>query len=95
MNIKQWCMEHITNFSETVKTEEDMKIKVLLPFLQELGYSKDELRFENGIDVHIGTKKTIVFSDIEILINGKVEVVIDAKNPSKSLSEKDVLQVVS
>ena len=95
MNIKQWCMEHITNFAETVKTEEDMKIKVLLPFLQELGYSKDELRFENGIDVHIGTKKTKVFSDIEILINGKVEVVIDAKNPTKSLAEKDVLQVVS
>lgn len=88
-------MEHITNYSETVKTEEDMKIKVLLPFLQELGYSKEELRFENGIDVHIGTKRTKVFSDIEILINGKVEVVIDAKNPGKSLSEKDVLQVVS
>lgn len=38
MNIKQWCMEHIANFAESVKTEEDMEIKVLLPFLQELGY---------------------------------------------------------
>lgn len=95
MNIKQWCMENITGFSETVNTEEDMKIKVLLPFLQNSGYSINELRFENGINVHIGTKKVTVFSDIEILINGKVEVVIDAKNPNKSLSEKDVLQVVS
>lgn len=30
-----------------------------------------------------------------MLINGKVEMVIDAKKPSKSLAEKDVLQVVS
>lgn len=40
MNIKQWCMEHITNFSETVKTEEDMKIKVLLPFCKSWGILK-------------------------------------------------------
>lgn len=95
MNIKQWCIDNINNFNTTVKTEEDMKIRVLLPFLESLGYEKNELRFENGIDVHIGTKRTKVFSDIEIVINGKVEMVIDAKNPQKSLGEKDVLQVVS
>lgn len=95
MNIKQWCIENIPDFGEKIVTEEDMKIKVLLPFLEELGYKKEELRFENSIQVHIGTKTTYVYSDIEILINGKVEMVIDAKKPSKSLAEKDVLQVVS
>ena len=52
--------------------EEDMKIKVLLPYLRSLGYVDEELRFENGIDVQIGTKKTKVYSDIEVIINGKV-----------------------
>ena len=95
MNIRQWCIENITDFSTSIVSEEDMKIKVLLPFLEELGYKREELRFENSIPVHIGTKTTYVYSDIEVLINGKVEMVINAKKPSKSLAEKDVLQVVS
>lgn len=95
MHIKQWCIENISNFNSSIKTEEDMKIKVLLPYLESLGYEKEELRFENGIDVHIGTKRTKVFTDIEVIINDKVEMVIDSKNPTKSLSEKDILQVVS
>lgn len=40
-------------------------------------------------------KKTTVRSDIEILINGKVQLVIDTKKPSNGLAEKDVLQSVS
>ena len=93
--IKQWIMENIPDFNMSVHSEEDMKIKVLLPYLNFLGYSDQELRFENGIDVQIGTKKTKVYSDIEILINGKVEMVIDAKRPCRALAEKDLLQVVS
>ena len=95
MDIRQWCIKNVENFSDVVKSEEDMKVKVLIPYLESLGYSKEEFQYEHPIEVHIGTKKTTVFSDIEIIINGKVEMVIDAKRPSKSLAEKDVLQVVS
>lgn len=95
MILKQWIMENIPDFNISVNSEEDMKIKVLLPYLRSLGYSDQELRFENGIDVQIGTKRTRVFSDIEIIINGKVEMVIDAKKPRRALAEKDLLQVVS
>lgn len=93
--IKQWIIENVPNFNTTVHTEEDMKIKVLVPYLKYLGYLEEELRFENGIDVQIGTKKTKVYSDIEIIINNKVEMVLDAKKPRRSLAEKDLLQVVS
>ena len=93
--IKQWIMENIPDFNTKIHTEEDMKIKVLLPYLRSLGYVDEELRFENGIDVQIGTKKTKVYSDIEVIINGKVEMVIDAKRPRKALAEKDLLQAVS
>lgn len=93
--LKQWIMENIADFNVSIYSEEDMKIKVLLPYLKSLGYSDQELRFENGIDVQIGTKKTKVYSDVEVLINGKVEMVIDAKKPCRALSEKDLLQVVS
>lgn len=93
--IKQWIMDNISDFNVSIHSEEDMKIKVLLPYLKSLGYTDEELRFENGIDVQIGSRKTRVFSDIEILINNKVEMVIDAKKPHKAMSEKDLLQVVS
>lgn len=93
--LRQWIMENIADFNRSIHSEEDMKIKVLLPFLKSLGYADQELRFEHGIDVQIGTRKTKVYSDIEVLLNGKVEMVIDAKKPRKALSEKDLLQVVS
>lgn len=95
MILKQWIMENVPDFNISVNSEEDMKIRVLLPFLRSLGYSDQELRFENGIDVQIGTKRTRVFSDIEVIINGKVEMVIDAKKPRHALAEKDLLQVIS
>ena len=67
--IKQWIMENIPDFNTKIHTEEDMKIKVLLPYFRSLVYVDEELRFENGIDVQIGTKKTKVYSDIEVIIN--------------------------
>lgn len=95
MSIKQWIINNIKDFSSSVRTEEDLKIKVLLPYLKELGYCDRDFRFENGIDVAIGTKKTTVFSDLEIVIDGRVEMVIDTKSPKNSIAEKDVLQSAS
>lgn len=95
MKIKQWILNNIKDFNSSVRTEEDLKIKVLIPFLKELGYSDEEFRFENGIDVAIGTRKTTVRSDLEVLIDGRVELVIDTKSPTKSISEKDILQSAS
>ncbi len=95
MNLKQWISNNISNFNGSVHSEEDLKVKVLLPFLRELGYPSEEIKFEHGIDVTIGSKKTVVYSDLEIVVDGRVEIVIDTKAPAKSLSEKDILQSVS
>lgn len=95
MNIKEWIKEKHIMFNTMINSEEDLKIKVLLPYLKYLGYETDELSFENGIDVQVGTKKTKVYSDLEIKIDGNVEIIIDTKNPKYPLSEKDILQVVS
>lgn len=81
MILREWILSNIDNFNSSVKTEEDLKVKVLVPFLHELGYKDDEFRYENSIIVSVDTKKTTVRSDIEILINGKVQLVIDTKKP--------------
>ena len=41
------------------------------------------------MDVTIGAKRIRVCSDIAVVLNGKVEMVINAKRPRKALSEKD------
>ena len=33
MNLKEWISENITNFSGKIKTEEDVKIHIVLPYL--------------------------------------------------------------
>lgn len=90
--MKEWIKANIKDFKSSIRSEEDLKVKVILPYLHFLGYSDALFRFENAIDVTIGSKRTKVFSDIEIVIDGKVEIVIDTKTPQKSISEKDVLQ---
>lgn len=76
-------------------SEEDVKMKVIMPYLKKLGYSEKEMRFENPIKVQVGRKSVTIFSDIEIIINGRTEIVIDTKEPKKTLSKKDLLQSLS
>ena len=59
MNLKQWISNNISSYNSSVHTEEDLKVKVLLPFLKELGYSSENIKFEHGIDVTIGSKKQL------------------------------------
>ena len=47
-------------------TNEDMKVKVLIPYLESLGYSKEEFRYEHPIEVHIGTKKQLSFLTLRL-----------------------------
>ena len=49
MMLKQWITENIPDFNLLAASEEDMKVKVLLPYLRTLGYSDQELGFETVI----------------------------------------------
>lgn len=92
MNLKSWVLENVDDFNTKIKTEEDVKINVILPYLKSLGYESDTMRFENSIDVQIGTKKAKVRSDIEIYIDGNIQLIIDVKSPKISIAEKEILQ---
>lgn len=76
-------------------SEEDVKVKVVIPYLESLGYDKSDMRFENSIEVTVGSKTTNVSSDIEILVDGAPQIIVDTKNPRQTLRHKDVLQAVS
>ncbi|MDN5043890.1 N-6 DNA methylase [Aliarcobacter butzleri] len=95
MDLKEWIIENIKDFNINIKTEEDLKLKAILKYLEVIGYTTDDMKFEESIEVIIGSKKTSVRSDIAISIDGKVQLIIDAKKPSITLKEKDILQSVS
>lgn len=96
MDIKEWVLENIQDFNNKIKTEEDVKVKVVLPFLKQLGYEEDDMAFETPISVQIGTKKLPdIRPDIEIRLDGNAQLIIDTKRPSVTLSEKEILQCTS
>ena len=95
MDLKTWTTENVKNFASRVKTEEDVKMHIVKPYLEYLGYSLANMRFEHQMSVQTGTKIVTVKSDIEIFEGGNVEIVIDAKAPNVSLSDKDILQSIS
>jgi len=95
MTLREFIKKHFPDFNIKVKTEEDLKIKVIVPYLYSLGYDQDSLRFENTIPVQVGSKTVNVRSDIEVLINGNVQLVIDAKKPTHGINERDIIQSIS
>ena len=88
---------HLVNFTTgvSVHSEEDTKQKIIMPYLRALGYSENEMRFENPITVQAGSRKVTLRSDIEILIDGHTEIIIDTKKPNHTLNDTDMLQVTS
>lgn len=94
LTLKEWKKANIADLSK-IKTEEDVKNHVILPYLNYLGYSTNLMRFENSMDVQAGTKSIKVKSDIEIAINGNIEVVLDTKAPTIPLKDKQILQSIS
>lgn len=95
MSIREWIKENISDYSKRIKTEEDVKVHIILPYLKSLGYQIENMRFENSMSVQAGTKSVTVISDIEIVENNSIEIVIDAKAPNISLNEKEILQSIS
>lgn len=95
MNIKEWITNNISDYSKRIKTEEDVKVHIILPYLKSLEYEIKDMRFENSMSVQAGTKSVTVISDIEVFENNNIEIIIDVKAPNISLNEKEILQSIS
>lgn len=83
---------------EEYSNEEEIKVQVVLPWLDKLGYKKDCMEFEKTIQVHEGKKKKSIFADIVIYTDKKKEtplIVVDTKSPKEVLSKSDRDQVIS
>lgn len=88
------------------QSEEDIKVKVIIPFLLSLGFDRNELQFEKSFNVRLGrysyktlTEKQVSSAqsrlDILVTVNGKNYFIIEAKTDSKPLSQEDRDQAIS
>lgn len=78
--------------------EEEVKIQVVIPWLESLGYKKEYMEFEKTIKIQEGRKTKSIFADIVVYTDKKKEtplVVIDTKSPNEILSREGRDQVIS
>ena len=71
--------------------EEEVKIHLVIPWLESLGYKKSFMEFEKTIKVNEGRKTKSIFADIIVYTDKKMEtplIVIDTKSPTEILSKE-------
>ena len=78
--------------------EEEVKIHLIIPWLESLGYKKEFMEFEKTIKINEGRKTKSIFADIVVYTDKNLEtplVVIDTKSPNEILSREGRDQVIS
>lgn len=53
----------------SLNTEDDVKIKFLVPYLKTLGYTEEYMEFNKTIDVQEGRKKKTIFADVVVYVS--------------------------
>jgi len=81
-----------------LKTEEDVKVKFLLPFLRKKGYLESYCDFNVAVEVQEGRKRKSIFADIVVYTSSaKVAplIVCETKSPSEVLDRFTKEQAIS
>jgi DNA replication protein DnaC len=83
--------------------EEDVKNKIVVPYLQELGFELSNMVFEMGFTLYLGHHKRVIGKDkdprgrLDILVryNSRNLFVIETKELDHKIDEKDKIQAIS
>lgn len=76
--------------------EEDIRGKILLPYLQDLGFNISEIFLEHTFSIRLGKRKHVTGrADILCKRNGKNLFIIELKNDSIEITQNDIDQGIS
>ena len=81
-----------------LSTEEDVKVKFLLPYLRRLGYSEECIDYEVAITVQEGRKRKRIFADVVVYASDSRAAPIllcETKHPREPLSKEVRDQAIS
>jgi type I restriction enzyme M protein len=79
-------------------TEEDVKIKFLLPLLESLGYKRSFCEFDKDIEVQEGRKRKHIFADVVVHTSAKKNsplILCETKSPNEVLNRFVKEQAIS
>ena len=79
-------------------SEEDVKIKFLVPFLEDRGYGQDTMDFGVAIEVHEGRKKKTIFADVLVYTSSAKQaplLICETKPENEALSRSVKEQAIS
>jgi type I restriction enzyme M protein len=76
-------------------SEEDVKAKIVIPRLKELGYTDSQLFFEVPIKAYLGRQSKIVYADIVVKEQDQAIIIIEVKKPGIQLDEIEKEQAIS
>lgn len=84
------------NKEDKKTTETDVSHKVIVPYLEGLGFKKSDMDFEFPVKAQIGSGKAkTVFADIVIRQKGKAVMIVEIKKLDHRLEERDREQAIS
>ncbi len=72
-----------------LKTEEDVKIKFLMPYLRSLGYKEECLDFNKAIEVQEGRKQKTIYADVVVYASPQKKapiILCETKSPEEVLT---------
>lgn len=84
--------------SEDWKSEEDVKFKFLVPYLEERGYKKESVRFNVSVEVQEGRKVKTIFADAVVYATPKSQTPVllcETKAPTEVLDRPVREQAIS
>ena len=77
--------------SSGIYSEEEVKVKCVLPYLEKIGYEKENLQLDRPVKIGRGLT---VYPDIVVLVDEEPAMVVETKRPGESLVNY-VNQVIS
>jgi type I restriction enzyme M protein len=77
--------------STGIYSEEEVKVKCVLPYLEKIGYEKENLQLDRPVKIGRGLT---VYPDIVVLVDEEPAMVVETKRPGESLANY-VNQVIS
>jgi len=77
--------------SSGIYSEEEVKVKCVLPYLEKIGYEKENLQLDRPVKIGRGLT---VYPDIVVLVDEEPAMVVETKRPGESLANY-VNQVIS
>jgi len=76
-------------------SEEDFKIKIVLPFFRKRDFNLKDMEFEKPYKLTVGSKRINVYSDILVKIKGQPIFLVETKRPRHKIIVDDIDQAIS